>query len=60
VPGLGLPGNLADLVDATIERSAETEVVAMTDDDLLATLENEATSRAARLAATAELDRRTR
>ena len=55
-----LPGNLADLVDATVERSAETEVVGMSDDDLLAVLENEATSRAARLAATAELDRRTR
>lgn len=64
VPSTGaafvLPGNLADLVDATVERSEETEVAGMSDGDLLEALENETTSRAARLAATAELDRRTR
>lgn len=56
-----LPGNLADLVDARVRRTVGADAVRHLDDGpLLALVGNTAEPRALRLAAEAELDRRTR
>lgn len=58
-PAFVLPGNSADIVDARVRRSAETEMMGgwQSDEDLLAALESPV--RAVALAAAAELEQRT-